>query len=367
MTLYAGLMSGTSMDGVDAVLAEINGSRFVSVRSHTSRPYAPDIRAGLMRLALDAPAIGLSDLADLDVAVADCFADTVKQLLDQTSVGAEDIRALGSHGQTVFHRPGGTAPTSLQLGDPSRIAARSGITTVADFRRRDIAEGGQGAPLVPAFHHAVFAQASESRCVANIGGIANVTLLPDAGRDGVRGFDTGPGNGLMDEWAQRNLNVPHDSGGQWAAGGRLLPTLLDVLLADPYFRAPAPKSSGRDYFNLAWARQRCPTLEALPAQDVQRTFCELTAITIAAAASEYAVRRVLICGGGSANLFLMQRLGACFQGVVECTDAHGLDAMHVEAAAFAWLAMCRLDGLAGNLPAVTGAHRDAVLGGVYAA
>lgn len=358
-------MSGTSMNGIDAVAVEIADGEFKRVHSHVTRAYPLELRDALMRLALESPAITLAQLADLDAAVADCFAQATHQLLNAAELKAEDIRALGSHGQTVFHRPNGHASSSLQLGDPNRIAAGTGITTVADFRRRDLAEGGQGAPLAPAFHHALFADATEARCVVNIGGIANVTLLPDCSREHVLGYDTGPGNGLMDEWSQQHLHKTYDAAGHWAESGHIHTDLYQALYADTYFSAATPKSSGRDYFNLNWAQTRFPALPQLEPADVQRTFCELTAATVATAAQAGRSRRLLVCGGGSENDFLMQRLRACFGGRVEPTDAHGLDAMHVEAAAFAWLAMRTLSGLSGNLPSVTGARREAVLGGVY--
>ncbi len=363
--LYVGLMSGTSMDGIDAVAVEIVDGGFKRVHSHVTSAYPPQLRDALMKLALESPAITLAQLADLDAAVADCFAQAVDQLLNVAALEAEAIRAIGSHGQTVFHRPNGHASNSLQLGDPNRIAAHTGITTVADFRRRDLAEGGQGAPLVPAFHHALFADDTETRCVVNIGGIANVTLLPDGSREQVRGYDTGPGNGLMDEWSQLHQHKTYDAAGRWAESGHLHAGLYQALHEDAYFSAAPPKSSGRSYFNLRWAKTRFPKLPDLAPADVQRTFCELTATTVAEAAHAGRSQRLLVCGGGSANAFLMQRLRARFGDRVELTDAHGLDAMHVEAAAFAWLAMRTLAGLPGNLPSVTGAQREVVLGGIY--
>lgn len=363
--LYIGLMSGTSMDGIDAAAVEIIDGDFKRIHSHVTRAYPRELRDALMRLALASPTITLAQLADLDAAVADCFAEATNQLLKVAGLDAKEIRALGSHGQTVFHRPEGSSASSLQLGDPNRIAAHTGITTVADFRRRDLAEGGQGAPLAPAFHHALFADATEARCVVNIGGIANVTLLPDCSREHVLGYDTGPGNGLMDEWSQQHLHKTYDTAGHWAESGRLHTELYQALYTDAYFSAPSPKSSGRDYFNLNWVKGRFPALLQLEPADVQRTFCELTAATVAAAAQAGRSQRMLVCGGGSENGFLMQRLRACFGDRVEPTDAHGLDAMHVEAAAFAWLAMRTLSGLSGNLPSVTGARREVVLGGIY--
>jgi len=365
--MYAGLMSGTSMDGVDAVLIDTVDGVFRGVRAHHSLSYAPALRDALLDLSLRTPAICLADYARLDAAVAETFAAAALALLREADVLATAVTALGSHGQTVFHQPAGAYANTLQLGDPARIALRTGITTVADFRRGDIAAGGQGAPLAPGFHHAAFASAAESRCVVNLGGIANVTLLPDIDPQRVRGYDTGPANGLMDEWMQRHRGQSHDADGGWARSGQLHTGLLEAMIADPYFSAAAPKSSGRDYFNLDWLQRRYPTLDALPPADVQRTLCELTAATVATAARGAAAQRLLLSGGGSANGFLVERLRAHFAGAVSSVADYGVLPMQVEGAAFAWLAMRRLQQLPGNLPAVTGASRALVLGGVFSA
>lgn len=367
--LYLGLMSGTSMDGVDAVLAEFDGPRFARVHAARHQPYADALRAALLHLQREQPPLTLAQLATLDVGVAEAFAAAARALLHETRHDAADVAALGSHGQTVFHDPAGVR-SSLQLGDPSLIAARSGITTVADFRRADVARGGQGAPLVPAFHHAVFAREGAPRCVVNIGGIANLTVLPGADAAGVRGFDTGPGNGLLDEWAQQHLAERMDRGGAWAASGRVHAALLGALLADPWFARPPPKSTGRGEFNLGWVQRRHAAVAQLDPADVQRTFCELTARSVAAAIGEHApgARQVYVCGGGAFNDFLMARLRERLAGIeVLDTAVLGLAPDHVEAAAFAWLAMRTLNGWPGNVPAVTGASAAAVLGGVYRA
>ena len=367
--LYLGLMSGTSMDGVDAALCEFADGRFRRVIAAHSRRYEPKLRRALLQLQRDKPALTLERLAGLDHAVARTFARTAADLLKRERIDSARVRAIGSHGQTVFHDPSG-ARSSMQLGDPSLIAAQTGVTTVADFRRADIARGGQGAPLVPAFHHAVFASAGERRCVVNIGGIANITVLPGADSAAVRGFDTGPGNGLMDEWIQARRGKPYDRAGRWAAAGTVDAGLLRALVADPWFRRKPPKSTGRDTFNLRWARRRFPRLGSLRPEIVQRTFAELTAASIAAAIRTHApgTTRVLVCGGGGENALLMQRLGELVApAALESTADHGLDPRHVEAAAFAWLAARTINGLPGNVPAVTGAARAAVLGGIYRA
>lgn len=367
--LYLGLMSGTSMDGVDAVLCEFDAERFLQVRGAHHEPYDDALRSRLLRLQREQPAVTLAEMATLDVGVALSFAQAAGDVMRESQLVAGQLVAIGSHGQTVFHDPTGVR-ASLQLGDPSLIAARTGVTTVADFRRADIARGGQGAPLVPAFHHALFTQAGTARAVVNLGGIANITLLPGDAADAVCGWDTGPGNALMDEWAQQHLGAPLDRDGAWAARGRVHAPLLDALLADPYFARSAPKSTGRGDFNLAWAAHRFPGLARLPPADVQRTFCELTARSVADAIVRQApaTQQVYACGGGAHNGFLMDCLRVRLGGIeLLDTTALGLAPTQVEAAAFAWLAMRTMNGLPGSLPAVTGARAPAVLGGIYRA
>jgi anhydro-N-acetylmuramic acid kinase len=367
--LYLGLMSGTSMDGVDTALCELRNRRFLRVVGSQTQAYPAALRDELLRLQREQPAVTLDAFARLDHAVARCFADAATGLLREVGMTAAEVRGLGSHGQTVFHDPGG-ARSSLQLGDPSLVAALTGITTVADFRRADIARGGQGAPLVPAFHHAVFASDWEARAVVNIGGIANLTALPGADARAVRGFDTGPGNGLMDEWIQQQQRQPFDREGRWAASGHVHDGLLQALLADPYFAKAPPKSTGRGEFSLEWVRRRFAQVAELSAADVQRTLCELTASTIAGAVYEHAPKTgsLYVCGGGAQNAFLVRRLKELLPKVgVSDTGRLGLAPGLVEPAAFAWLAMRTLQELPGSLPAVTGASSEAVLGGIYRA
>lgn len=368
--LALGLISGTSQDGIDAVLAQFGDDTeddaWQGIVATRSGQYPQAVRARLLALGYENQPVSLAEFAELDRAVADAFADTALALLSQAGVAAAHVSALGSHGQTIFHDA--ALGNSLQIGDPSRIAARTGIATVGDFRRKDVALGGQGAPLLPVFHHALFARADEPRAVLNLGGIANLTLLPNADAAQVRGFDCGPANGLMDEWIERHQGLRYDADGAFAASGRLVPDLLDALLSDPYFALPAPKSTGRGYFLIDWARRRFPNLDSLPAADVQRTLCELTARSAVEAldAALPTVRRLLVCGGGAHNGFLMRRLRELNpRRVVEPTQAHGLHADWVEAAAFAWLALRRLDAATGNLPSVTGATRATVLGGLF--
>lgn len=366
--LVLGLMSGTSMDGIDAVLAEFADGCFQGLRATHHLDYPAPLRARLLQVARSDAALSLRELATLDHAVATHFAEAALALLARAGIEPDAVSAIGSHGQTVFHDTAAQPWATQQLGDPSHIAARCGIATVADFRRKDVALGGQGAPLVPAFHHALFASAGEARCALNIGGIANVTLLPGSDAAQVRGFDTGPGNGLMDEWCERHLGRPYDADGAFAASGRCNEALLQHLLDAPYFSQPPPKSTGRGYFQLSWVEQRFAALDRLSPADVQATLAELTVRSIAAdiLAHGPGTRRVLVCGGGARNGHLLRRLGAALPDcVVQPSDDYGLDAGWVEAAAFAWLAMRTISGLPGNLPGVTGASRPAVLGGIY--
>lgn len=357
---YAGLISGTSMDGVDLAVCAFDDVRFVRTLALHSLPYPDELRQALLDLQRARVPVTLAHYARLDCAVGELFGELLAR-------AAAEFRlvAAGSHGQTVFHDPRG-AGSSLQLGDPNRIASQSGVPVVADFRRADIALGGEGAPLVPAFHQAVFGADGARRCVVNVGGIANITLL-DHGRLGL-GYDTGPGNGLMDEWTSLHLGQAFDADGAWGAGGQVHAPLLEALWADPYFHAPAPKSTGRDYFHLDWARQRFPGLTQLPAADVQRSFCALSVRAIAAGVQACkGVTDLFVCGGGARNGLLMRSLAEALPQLrVQSTHALGLDPQAVEASAFAWLAMRRLRQLPGNAPQVTGARREAVLGGLYA-
>lgn len=361
--LYAGLMSGTSADGIDGCLARFSRGR-TEVLGHRYRAYPDDLRTAVLA-AMETPT--LAEAADLDVRLADEAAALVADLLQATGHRAADVTAVGCHGQTLFHRPHGTRPASIQVCDPHRLAVRCGVDVVADFRRADLAAGGEGAPLAPAFHAYRFASRREPRAVLNIGGMANLTLLP-ADSAGVRGFDTGPGNVLLDHWCARSTEQPFDRDGALAAQGHVDPALLEICLDDPYFDRPAPKSTGREHFNGAWLdrhlAERAFSAEP-PVADIQATLAELTTLSIARALQREApaTARVLVCGGGVRNGDLMQRLGRCLAGMrVESTAEHGLPPEQVEAVAFAWLARQRIRGRPGNLTAVTGATRSLVLG-----
>lgn len=358
--LYLGLMSGTSLDGVDAVLADLAGAR-PQLLAHGHLPFDAALRREL--LALNSPSdneLERAALAGNDLARS--YAAAIGGLLAQAGVPASEVRAIGCHGQTVRHRP--ARGYTVQIGNAALLAELTGIRVVADFRSRDVAAGGQGAPLAPAFHAAVFSDSAEDRAVLNLGGIANLTSLPRHGE--VAGFDSGPGNCLLDHWISKCLGRPYDEGGAWAAGAMPLPGLLERMLRDPYFAAPPPKSTGRDQFNEAWLAAFLKGDE--DARAVQATLLELTARAVADAIAGYcgAAQRVIACGGGVANLALMERLRTRTAPVpVEGSENHGIDPRLVEATAFAWLAKQALEGRPAGRPSVTGARAARVLGAIY--
>lgn len=363
---YLGLISGTSADSIDAVLVSFSRGVPQLLASH-AHPWPAALRERMLALAQDEATIDLDAFGRLDVEIGHGFADAALHLLEQSGTPARTVRAIGSHGQTLRHRPLGRHPFTLQLGDPSVIAERCGIEVVADFRRADIAAGGQGAPLLPALHAMLLARPGHVRVILNLGGIANITVL---GADGsVHGFDTGPANGLLDAWCLRQRHEPFDRDGAYAASGRVDATLLAALLADPYFALPPPKSTGREHFHLGWLATH-PRLAALDPADVQATLLELTARSVATAIAQSApgAEEVLACGGGVHNGALMRRLGELLApSVLLSTSRYGIDPDFLEATAFAWLARQRLLGLPGNLPAVTGARGPRVLGAIYPA
>lgn len=364
--LYIGLISGTSADSIDAALVRFDQGQPQLLASH-AHPWPVELRHRILGLAQSEGAVDLDAFGRLDVEIGQHFASAALQLLEHSGMPAQSVRAIGSHGQTLRHRPTGTLPFTLQLGDPSVIAERCGIEVVADFRRADIAAGGQGAPLLPALHAMLLARPGRTRVVLNLGGIANITVLAADGS--VRGFDTGPANGLLDAWCLRHRGEPFDRDGSFAAAGHADPELLDALLADPYFSLAPPKSTGREHFHLDWLALH-PRLAALHPADVQATLLELTARSVAAAIEQFApsTQDVLACGGGVHNGALMRRLAELLSPCLLCSTAdHGIDPDFLEATAFAWLARQRLLQLPGNLPAVTGARGPRVLGAIYSA
>jgi len=367
-----GLMSGTSLDGVDGVLVDF--AEGTQVLWHASRGFDAALRAELLALNTPDGRDELHRAALAANALARSYAEVVRELLQATGLAPAQIAAIGAHGQTVRHRPqmfDGTGYT-LQLNSPALLAELSGVAVVADLRSRDVAAGGQGAPLVPAFHQGVFGRPGETVLVLNIGGIANLSVL--AGDGTVLGFDCGPGNALMDGWCQAHTGQPYDDGGQWAATGQVLPALLDRLLAEPFLQQPPPKSTGRDLFHADWlaghlSASATSAADARPA-DVQATLTEFTARACAGAVQRFGHGggELLVCGGGAFNMQLMQRIAALLPGVaVDTTAARGLPPQQVEAAAFAWLARQALLGLPGNLPAVTGARGPRILGAIHPA
>ncbi len=359
--LYVGLMSGTSLDGVDACLVEFTPNQCHLV-GFTFSPFSDQLRNRLKRLCNPQHPVLLSELGMLDVEIGQLFATTTLNLLSQTATATSDVHAIGSHGITLHHSPNGQHPFSTQIGDPNTIAECTGITTIADFRRRDMAAGGQGAPLVPAFHQYFFNRNGEDICILNIGGIANITLLNP---NKTLGFDTGPGNTLMDSWTFQHHQKHYDSNGEWAASGNINSALLNTFKSDPYFQLPPPKSTGKEYFSAHWLQNF--NLNGIASKDVQASLCKLSADTISDAIKKYApnTQRTLVCGGGCHNLHLMSLLQEALPHPVESSENFGIDPDHVEAAAFAWLAWQTLQNQPGNLPQATGAKAPVVLGGIY--
>ena len=381
-TLFIGLMSGTSLDGVDGVLCAMDASGKPTVLAHQYRAF--DGRTRALAMQLNTP--GLNELhlsSQLGIQLAHDYAAVCAALCDATGIAASNITAIGAHGQTVRHQPqAATNITGLrsvgytvQVNQPALLAELTAIDVIADFRSRDIAAGGQGAPLVPAFHHAVFGDPTASVAVLNVGGIANISLLSADGR--VAGCDTGPGNVLLDLWVQQHLHQPYDEDGQWGAGGKVLPDLLDHLLQDAFFQhqqTDRPRSTGRDHFNLAWLNAQLAPFEGVKPVDVQATLTMLTARSAASqlsalhaqSASNSPIARLLVCGGGAHNQCLMESLKTCLPNTpVETTGALGLPVLQVEAAAFAWLAWCFTQRHPANAIAATGASGPRILGALY--
>lgn len=364
--LYIGLMSGTSIDGVDGVLADFGGGR-LQVLAHASAAFSTSLRAQL--LALNSPGDNELHRAALAAnALMRVYADVTAQLLKASNADAKDVAAIGAHGQTVRHRPQEFDATgyTIQLGNPALLAELTGMAVVADFRSRDVAAGGQGAPLAPFFHRAVFARSGETVGVVNIGGISNLTVLRAGGTQ--LGFDCGPGNGLMDAWCLRHQGRTFDDQGAWAAGGRVVAPLLEAMLADPYFAKAPPKSTGRDLFNAQWLDRHVAPFAGEAAGDVQSTLAELTATAIAndVIRHEPHLRRLIVCGGGALNAHLMGRLRALVpHAQVIASDEAGLPPLQVEAAAFAWLARQCVRSEPLQLQSTTGAQGARVLGAIY--
>ena len=376
---YIGLMSGTSLDGADGVLVDFSDAK-LKVAAFATRSFSAAFRAEL--LALNSPTdneLHRAALAGNQIAAtyAEVFLDLLNQAAAQ-GISKSNINAIGAHGQTVRHQPQRTsnnaqgAGYTLQLNNPALLAELTGVDVVADFRSRDIAAGGQGAPLVPAFHQSVFGGSDHGVAVLNLGGISNLSVLAPKGANApaVTGFDCGPGNALMDAWCQQHTGQPFDAGGAWAASGKLIPKLLAGLMDEPYFSKPPPKSTGRDLFSLQWLATKLTAFSTVAPEDIQNTLTEFTASACIAGVISYAKdsKQLIVCGGGAFNGYLLKRLQAGLPGVrVSTSDAHGLPALQVEAAAFAWLARRTVRREAGNVPGVTGAKGLRVLGAIYPA
>ena len=368
--LYVGLMSGTSLDGVDVAIVDFTQSP-PQLHFCSTTAYSDSVRDRLLALCRS-QTTSLDELYSLDAELGEIYAEVVNAALKKAGIPPQQIVAIGCHGQTIRHSPDSAVPYTAQIGDPNRIAVRTGIDTVADFRRKDIALGGQAAPLAPAFHRFLFRSSKENRAVINIGGISNISYLPADHSAPILGFDTGPGNTLLDYWTDQHCNTPFDEGGAWARTGAVNNELLARMLdAEPYFRQAAPKSTGTEYFNPGWLMTflNNAASKSLNPADVQTTLVELTVRTIAAALIELpsGIQNCYLCGGGARNLYLMERLALALPECTVNTTANlGLDPDFVEASAFAWLARERVNLRAGNIPEVTRAQQTTILGGIYA-
>lgn len=365
--LYIGVMSGTSLDGVDIALVSISANNISFITGETY-PIPNNIKADLLTICEQKQG-KLQKLGEVDHQLGELYATTINHFIHHHKINKNDIIAIGCHGQTIYHSPMGDSPFTMQIGDANLIAAKTGITTIADFRRKDMAYGGQGAPLVPAFHKAIFSSPDKNRIILNIGGISNITVL--APNKPIIGYDTGPGNVLLDSWVMVNLNKYYDQDAIWAKTGKVNTPLLNELLLEPYFAQPYPKSTGRELFNLAWITDKVAKFNLLP-QDIQATLVELTVVvTINDLLTKSLLNLTLpnelfICGGGAKNPLIVERFTKLLPSwLVNTTDQQGISSDYMEAIAFAWLAYCRINNLTSNIPSVTGASKSVSLGVIY--
>lgn len=364
--LFIGLMSGTSLDGVDVVLTDFKHPKPRLIASYC-HPIPELLKTTLIQTIQPDWKGSLEDIGILNKQLGELFADASLTLIDKENVDPKQISAIGSHGQTLWHQPNGSYPFSMQLGDANVIAEKTGITTIADFRSRDVSAGGQGAPLAPAFHHTFLSHQEKNRVILNIGGIANITLLPKiTSKKEISGFDTGPGNGLLDAWILLNNKSSYDTYGDWARSGKIIRKALEVFLKYDYFGEPAPKSTGKEEFNLVWLHQMLgDDLKSSKAEDIQATLTELTALTIADGIDDD-YEEIFICGGGIHNNFLTERLQHHLPKIkIASTEELGVHPDWMEAMAFAWLAKQTLEGKSSNLPEVTGARGKRILGAIH--
>ena len=368
---FIGLMSGTSMDGIDAALVEFDDQHIKLIASHSHR-IPPSLKEKLKLLTLDSPSASLDMLGEADSELGSVFADATNTLLKLANMQANQITAIGSHGQTIRHRPDLDHSFTMQIGDANKISYLTGITTVADFRRKDMAAGGEGAPLAPAFHQQAFHSSEENRAVLNIGGIANLTYLPsqieNPDAQSCFGFDTGPGNTLMDAWIQRHKNKNYDNNGMWSASAEADPVLVKNLLHDPFISSEPPKSTGREHYHIDWLEKQLSNFTHLDTGQVQASLCQFTCDSIIYAVKKFLppISSLIVCGGGAHNANLMNHLSEKLPKTrVSTSDDFGIHPDWVEAIAFAWLARQTINKQPGNLPAVTGAKQPVVLGAVY--
>jgi len=363
MSKYIGVMSGTSLDGVDAVLVSIKNDNVEVIKS-VSHDFPSDLVNDLKRL-LEEGIISLQKLGEINYRLGLVYANCVNDLILKAGINSDEVTAIGCHGQTVFHDPRSKYPFSMQLGDGNVLAVKTGVDAIMDFRGMDIAFGGEGAPLTPAFHQEFFKEQNENRVILNLGGIANVTVLNE---DKILGFDTGPANCLIDLWIQNELGKQFDKNGDWARSGNIHSELLTHFMNEDYFKLKAPKSTGKELFNLEWIKEKLVDFPNISNKDVQATITELTARSIAEAIHLYAsnIDAMYICGGGAFNLYLRERLSHYMPKIkISTTSDLGIPEQLVEAVAFAWLAHQRVNELSGNLPSVTGSGNTAILGCVY--
>jgi len=360
--LYIGLMSGTSMDGIDAVIVELDDNNCLVKKNHNIS-YPHKVRSLLLSSSRNWESTTSEKIEMLDRKVGECFREATTTLLKKSKIKHSNIIAIGSHGQTIRHQPRIKNPYSLQIGNPQIIANGTQIKTIADFRRNDIDAGGQGAPLTPSFHKWFFSDKKYDRVILNIGGFSNITILSKSQKR-VRGFDTGPGNSLMDSWIQEKRKLPFDMNGEYAKNGEIIPELFDKLSKDPYFSSPSPKSTGFEYFNLTWLKNHIGNTVFKNA-DIQATLLNLTVSTIKQSILSSApnTKQVIVCGGGVHNSYLMTQISdSLYPIIVKKSDDFGLSPDYMEAVAFAWLAKQKLEGIPANIPSVTGANRNVILG-----
>ncbi|MFT5660503.1 MAG: anhydro-N-acetylmuramic acid kinase [Sulfurimonas sp.] len=357
-SLYIGVMSGTSLDGVDIALCKIDNASCTLVYSH-EYPFPKELQEEILKLITNQTT--LAEVGTLNIKLGNLFAASVNTFVEENEINIHEVVAIGLHGQTLWHAPESEFPFSMQLGCPNVVSTQTGMKVVADFRSMDVANGGQGAPFAPAFHEFLFSHVKEKAAVINIGGMANITILGE----NLKGWDTGVGNVLLDSWVKECKYFPYDQNGQFAESGEVDEALLQSFLSDPYFDLRPPKSTGREYFNWEWLSKHIQEFQSIPQENIQRTLLELTAQTITNAVKNTDINLLIICGGGAKNSFLMQRLDNLFAGGVQKSDALNISGDYMEAMAFAWFAYKRINNEEVNLRSVTGARKNSILGGKY--